>query len=44
VLQEIPPAAPTQSGTGESDSSVTGTYRGQPVTGQAYVEQLGDWK
>jgi predicted secreted hydrolase len=28
----------------EGASSVTGQYRGKPVTGQAYVEQLGDWR
>jgi predicted secreted hydrolase len=28
----------------EGASSVTGRYRGQPVTGQAYVEQLGNWR
>ena len=27
----------------EGASSVTGRYRGEPVTGQAYVEQLGNW-
>ncbi len=28
----------------EGSSRVTGTYRGKPVTGQAYVEQLGNWR
>jgi hypothetical protein len=28
----------------EGASSVTGRYRGKPVTGQAYVEQFGDWR
>lgn len=28
----------------EGASSVTGWYRGNPVTGQAYVEQLGNWR
>ncbi len=28
----------------EGASSVTGHYRGKPVTGQAYVEQLGNWR
>ena len=28
----------------EGASSVTGEYRGKPVTGQAYVEQLGNWR
>jgi predicted secreted hydrolase len=28
----------------EGASSVTGQWRGKPVTGQAYVEQLGDWR
>jgi predicted secreted hydrolase len=28
----------------EGAASVTGRYRGKPVTGQAYVEQLGDWR
>jgi predicted secreted hydrolase len=28
----------------EGAASVTGRYRGQPVTGQAYVEQLGNWR
>src|SRR5262249_51785177 len=27
----------------EAASSVTGRSRGRPVTGQAYVEQLGNW-
>jgi predicted secreted hydrolase len=27
----------------EGASDVTGTYRGKAVTGQAYVEQLGNW-
>jgi predicted secreted hydrolase len=28
----------------EGASSVTGSYRGKPVTGLAYVEQLGNWR
>jgi predicted secreted hydrolase len=28
----------------EGAASVTGWYRGKPVTGQAYVEQLGNWR
>lgn len=28
----------------EGASSVTGKYRGKSVTGQAYVEQLGNWR
>jgi hypothetical protein len=28
----------------EGASRVTGRYRGRPVTGQAYVEQLGNWR
>jgi predicted secreted hydrolase len=28
----------------EGAASVTGWYRGKPVTGQAYVEQLGGWR
>jgi predicted secreted hydrolase len=28
----------------EGAGSVTGTYRGKPITGRAYVEQLGDWR
>jgi hypothetical protein len=28
----------------EGASSVTGQYRGKPVTGRAYVEQLGNWR
>ena len=28
----------------EAAASVTGRYRGEPVTGQAYVEQLGNWR
>ncbi|TCC49541.1 hydrolase [Kribbella pittospori] len=31
-------------GTYEGASSVTGRYRGKPVTGQAYVEQNGNWR
>ncbi|GAA1942166.1 lipocalin-like domain-containing protein [Kitasatospora viridis] len=33
----------TDGGIFEGDSTVTGTVRGTPVTGQAYVEQLGNW-
>lgn len=28
----------------EGASSVTGRYQGKPITGQAYVEQLGNWR
>lgn len=28
----------------EGASGVTGRYQGKPVTGQAYVEQLGNWR
>lgn len=28
----------------EGDSAITGSFEGSPVTGQAYVEQLGDWQ
>lgn len=28
----------------EGSGSVTGQYRGKPVTGQVYVEQLGNWR
>lgn len=28
----------------EGAASVTGRYRGKPVSGQAYVEQLGNWR
>jgi hypothetical protein len=38
-LQEIG----AEGGVFEGDSTVTGEYDGQPVTGQAYTEQLGDW-
>ena len=38
-LQEIQ-AGP---GTYEGAATITGTYQGRHVTGQAQVEQLGDW-
>jgi hypothetical protein len=38
-LQEIE----AEGGVFARDSTVTGEYDGQPVTGQAYTEQLGDW-
>jgi predicted secreted hydrolase len=38
-LQEIE----AEGGVFAGDSTVTGEYDGQPVTGQAYTEQLGDW-
>jgi predicted secreted hydrolase len=28
----------------EGAASVTGRYRGKPITGQAYIEQNGDWR
>jgi len=27
----------------EGAAVVTGTYQGEPVTGQAYLELVGDW-
>ena len=44
VLQEIQSGAPFSPGINEAAASVGGTYLGQPVTGQAYVEQFGIWK
>ncbi|MER5789967.1 lipocalin-like domain-containing protein [Streptomyces sp. NPDC001980] len=44
VLQEIQANQPFTPGINEADSSVRGTYQGQPVTGDAYVEQFGLWK
>lgn len=44
VLQEIQYGSPISPGIDEADSAVRGTYLGHPVTGQAYVEQLGIWK
>lgn len=44
VLQEIVAGSPLTPGINEADASVTGTYLGHPVTGQAYVEQFGHWK
>ncbi len=34
----------TFGGTYEGAASVTGQYRGKPVTGQTYVEQNGNWR
>jgi predicted secreted hydrolase len=44
VLQEIQAGAPFSPGINEAASTVAGTYLDRPVTGQAYVEQLGIWK
>ena len=44
VLQEIDAGAPFSPGINEADSTVSGTYLGRPVTGQAYAEQFGIWK
>ncbi|WP_254641810.1 lipocalin-like domain-containing protein [Streptomyces sp. BV129] len=44
ALQEIQANMPFTPGINEADSSVSGTYQGRPVTGQAYVEQFGHWK
>jgi predicted secreted hydrolase len=44
VLQELvfgPQAAP---GINEAASSIRGIYQGRPVTGEAFVEQLGRWQ
>lgn len=35
---------PASGGIFEGASDVTGWYEGKPVTGRAYVEQLGDWR
>ena len=43
VLQEIDAGAPFTPGINEADSTVSGTYLGRPVAGQAYVEQFGIW-
>jgi predicted secreted hydrolase len=44
VLQEIQAGVPFSPGIDEAASTVAGTYLDRPVTGQAYVEQLGIWK
>jgi predicted secreted hydrolase len=44
VLQEVQAGLPFTPGINEAASTVTGTYQGKPVTGQAYVEQFGIWK
>jgi predicted secreted hydrolase len=44
TLQEIQAQQPFSPGINEAASTVTGSYQGQPVTGVAYVEQMGIWK
>ncbi len=44
TLQEIQAHDPFSPGINEAASTVTGSYQGQPITGQAYVEQMGNWK
>ena len=44
TLQEIQAHAPFSPGINEAASIVAGSYEGQPVAGNAYVEQLGIWK
>jgi hypothetical protein len=44
TLQEIQANAPFTPGIDEAASTVTGVDQGQPVTGQAYVEQFGIWR
>jgi predicted secreted hydrolase len=44
TLQEIQAHDPFSPGINEAASTVTGSYQGQPVTGRAYVEQMGNWK
>jgi hypothetical protein len=44
TLQEIQAHAPFSPGINEAASIVAGSYQGQPVIGNAYVEQLGIWK
>jgi predicted secreted hydrolase len=44
TLQEIQAGVPFSPGINESASTVAGVYQGLPVTGKAYVEQLGSWK
>ena len=41
TLQEVD--GPQQLGPNEAASTVTGRYRGEQVTGRAYVEQFGNW-
>jgi predicted secreted hydrolase len=42
--QEIQGTSGLWVGIYEGAASVTGRYRGKPVTGQAYVEQIGNWR
>jgi len=44
TLQEIQADLPFTPGINEAASTVSGTYEGAPVSGQAYVEQFGIWK
>jgi predicted secreted hydrolase len=44
VLQEIQSQTPFSPGINEAVGSVYGSYHGQPVTGDAYVEQFGRWQ
>jgi predicted secreted hydrolase len=44
VLQEIDAGLPFSPGIDEAASTAAGTYGGRPVTGNAYVEQFGNWK
>jgi predicted secreted hydrolase len=44
TLQEIQAKLATTPGINEAASTVAGIYRGKPITGKAYVEQLGIWR
>jgi hypothetical protein len=44
TLQEIQAGVPFTPGINEAAATVTGMYQHMPVTGKAYVEQLGIWK
>jgi predicted secreted hydrolase len=44
TLQEIQAKLATTPGINEAASTVAGIYQGKPITGRAYVEQLGIWK
>ncbi len=44
TLQEIQAQLATTPGINEAASTVAGIYQGKPITGKAYVEQLGMWR
>jgi predicted secreted hydrolase len=44
VLQELHAEESFTQGVNNAAAAVRGTYQGRPVTGKAYVEQLGAWR